>query len=118
MSEPTSSSPPAAATTVLREIDLYTDGACSGNPGRGGWAFTRDRKTKELTGAGGERDSTNNRMELKAVIEGLKSLKKRCRVALHSDSNYVLQGFKSGWQAGRRRVGFAWRGARKSQSKT
>lgn len=107
MSEPTPSSPPMTATTALREVDLFTDGACSGNPGPGGWAFIlRDRKTKkELTGAGGERDSTNNRMELKAVIEGLKSLKKRCRVALHSDSNYVLQGLQE-WMAGWKKKGW------------
>ena len=107
MSEPAASSPPTPATAVLREVDLFTDGACSGNPGPGGWAFIlRDRKTKkELTGAGGEPDSTNNRMELKAVIEGLKSLKKRCRVALHSDSKYVLQGLQE-WMAGWKKKGW------------
>lgn len=107
MPEPAASLPPTPATTVLREVDLFTDGACSGNPGPGGWAFIlRDRKTKkELTGAGGEPDSTNNRMELKAVIEGLKSLKKRCRVALHSDSKYVLQGLQE-WMAGWKKKGW------------
>ncbi len=85
----------------LREVQLYTDGACSRNPGPGGWAFIlRDCKTgKELTGSGGERDSTNNRMELQAVIEGLKALKKSCRVQLYSDSKYVLQGLTT-WMAG------------------
>ena len=82
---------------------LFTDGACSGNPGPGGWAFIlRDVKTnKELTGSGGERDSTNNRMEMQAVIQGLGALKKRCRVELYSDSSYVLQGLQSwihGWK--------------------
>jgi ribonuclease HI len=97
----------AAPVTVLREVDLFTDGACSGNPGRGGWAFIlRDRKTrKELTGAGGQPDTTNNQMELMAVIEGLKSLKKRCRVALHSDSKYVLQGLQE-WMSGWKKKGW------------
>ncbi len=89
---------------ALREVELYTDGACSRNPGPGGWAFIlRDIKTgKELTGSGGERDSTNNRMELQAVIEGLKALKKSCHVHLYADSKYVLQGLKEwmkGWKA-------------------
>lgn len=85
----------------LREVKLFTDGACSGNPGPGGWAFIlRDVKTgKELTGSGGQRDTTNNQMELQAVIEGLNSLKKSCRVQLHSDSKYVLQGMTE-WMAG------------------
>ncbi len=89
---------------ALREVELYTDGACSRNPGPGGWAFIlRDIKTgKELTGSGGERDSTNNRMELQAVIEGLRALKKSCHVHLYADSKYVLQGLKEwmkGWKA-------------------
>jgi ribonuclease HI len=91
----------AEASKTLREVQLYTDGACSRNPGPGGWAFIlRDTKTgKELTGSGGERDSTNNRMELQAVIEGLRALKKSCRVQLYSDSKYVLQGLTT-WMAG------------------
>ncbi|MBX3422439.1 MAG: ribonuclease HI [Pirellulaceae bacterium] len=91
----------------MREVYLYTDGACSGNPGPGGWAFIlRDIKTgKELEGSGGERDSTNNRMELMAVIEGLKTLKKSCQVKLYSDSTYVLQGLRE-WMAGWKRNGW------------
>ena len=86
---------------VLRSVQLYTDGACSGNPGPGGWAFIlRDLKTgKEMTGSGGAAETTNNQMELQAVIEGLKSLKKSCRVELHADSKYVLQGLTE-WMAG------------------
>lgn len=86
---------------VLRSVQLFTDGACSGNPGPGGWAFIlRDLKTgKELTGSGGMAETTNNQMELQAVIEGLKSLKKSCRVELHADSKYVLQGLTE-WMAG------------------
>lgn len=92
---------------AIRVVQLYTDGACSGNPGPGGWAFVlRDVKTrKELTGSGGLRDTTNNQMELQAVIEGLKALKKKCRVELHSDSNYVLQGLKI-WVAGWKKNGW------------
>ncbi|MFN3189658.1 MAG: ribonuclease HI [Aureliella sp.] len=93
----------SSSPTPLRHVELYTDGACSGNPGPGGWAFIlRDVKTqKELTGSGGERESTNNRMEMQAVIEGLTALKKRCRVDLYSDSSYVLQGLQKwviGWK--------------------
>lgn len=91
----------------LRAVQLYTDGACSGNPGPGGWAFIlRDCKTgKELTGTGGERDSTNNRMELQAVIHGLRALKKSCHVQLYSDSKYVLQGITE-WMKGWKRNGW------------
>ena len=91
----------------LREIELYTDGACSGNPGPGGWAFIlRDLKTgKELTGSGGESNSTNNRMEILAVVNGLKALKKSCRVRLYSDSKYVLQGLQE-WMAGWKKNGW------------
>ncbi len=89
---------------ALREVALFTDGACSRNPGPGGWAYIlRELKTgKELTGSGGERDSTNNRMELQAVIEGLRALKKSCHVHLYADSKYVLQGLMEwmpGWKA-------------------
>lgn len=100
----------------LRKVELYTDGACSGNPGPGGWAFVlRDVKTqKELTGSGGERDSTNNRMEMQAVIQGLAALKKRCRVELYSDSSYVLQGLKS-WMAGWKRNGWVRKEGGKSK---
>lgn len=73
---------------------LYTDGACSGNPGPGGWAFilrhARSGKTREESGA--EKATTNNQMELRAVIEGLKRLKRRTRVQVVTDSSYVKQG--------------------------
>ncbi|MFO1064163.1 MAG: ribonuclease HI [Pirellulales bacterium] len=97
MSEPTTN-------RALREVLLFTDGACSGNPGPGGWAFIlRDVKTgQELTGSGGAAETTNNQMEMQAVIEGLKALKKSCRVQLHSDSKYVLQGlteWMKGWKS-------------------
>ncbi len=76
----------------MTQVDLYTDGACRGNPGPGGWAalLIAGNARKELTGA--ERATTNNRMELTGVIEGLNALKKHCSVRLHTDSKYVLQG--------------------------
>ncbi len=76
------------------EVILYTDGACSGNPGPGGWAFVlRHPATgKELEQAGGEQETTNNRMELLAVIRGLEALKRATRVELVSDSTYVGKG--------------------------
>ncbi len=103
----------------MRRVELFTDGACSGNPGPGGWAFIlRDVKTqKELTGSGGERNSTNNRMEMQAVIEGLRSLKKRCRVELYSDSSYVLQGLQK-WMTGWKKKGWVrMEGSRKKPVK-
>ena len=73
-------------------VELYTDGACRGNPGPGGWAalLICGGERKEVSGA--EAATTNNRMELTAAIEGLKALKRRCRVELYTDSKYVLQG--------------------------
>lgn len=83
-------------------VELYTDGACSGNPGPGGWgALLRYKGTeKELSGA--EPDTTNNRMELMAAIEGLKAVKRTCDVTLYTDSKYVLQGvteWMDGWKS-------------------
>ena len=90
------------------EIDIYTDGACSGNPGPGGWAFIlRHPATgKELEQSGGEPDTTNNRMELMAAIMGLEALKRPCRVRIHTDSQYLRDGItrfihawkKNGWK--------------------
>lgn len=99
----------------LSHVELYTDGACSGNPGPGGWAFIlRDKVTKkERIESGGQRDTTNNQMELIAVIEGLKALKRPCLVELYSDSSYVLQGLST-WMEGWKKKG--WR--RKTSSGT
>ncbi|TVP99298.1 MAG: ribonuclease HI [Planctomycetaceae bacterium] len=98
----------------MKEVDLYTDGACSGNPGPGGWAFILrcPRTGKELQMADGVAQTTNNQMELMAVIRGLEVLKEPCEVTLHADSTYVGQGL-SEWMAGWKRNG--WR--RKSQGK-
>ena len=81
----------------LKEVILYTDGACSGNPGPGGWAAILIFGPHERILTGFEKETTNNRMELMAVIEGLAALKERCRVKVHSDSSYVVNAFKQGW---------------------
>lgn len=81
----------------LPVVILYTDGACSGNPGPGGWGalLIWNGKRKELSG--GEPNSTNNRMEMRAVIEGLKALNKPCHVKVHSDSALIINAFTKGW---------------------
>jgi ribonuclease HI len=81
-------------------VHLFTDGACSGNPGPGGWAYLlRHPATgKEVEASGGERETTNNRMELRAAIEGLSALKVPSTVDLYSDSQYVLNGLRE-WMA-------------------
>lgn len=81
----------------MKKVILYTDGACSGNPGIGGWAFVLDYKGIQKKCSGGEVETTNNRMELKAVIEGLKALKEPCKVEIYSDSAYVVNAFKNDW---------------------
>ena len=89
---------------MLSQIHLFTDGACSGNPGPGGWGFILRHvgSGKELVKSGGARETTNNRMELLAVIHGLESLNKPCRVELFTDSVYVGKGISewlSKWKA-------------------
>jgi ribonuclease HI len=76
----------------VTRVEIYTDGACRGNPGPGGWAalLVSGSERKELSGA--EAETTNNRMELMAAIQGLSALKRRCAVQLYTDSKYVLQG--------------------------
>jgi len=80
---------PAAA---LPEVEIWTDGACKGNPGPGGWGALLRAGVHEKELFGGDPDTTNNRMELMAVIEALTSLKRRCRVIVHTDSQYVKLG--------------------------
>lgn len=79
-------------TEVEKTVDLYTDGACKGNPGPGGWGVLLRYGGAEKSLCGGERETTNNRMELTAVIEGLKALNRPCQVRVHTDSKYVQQG--------------------------
>ena len=81
----------------MKTVILYTDGACSGNPGPGGWAaiLRYGESAKELSG--GEAETTNNRMELSGVIAGLKALKEPCAVELFSDSQYIVNALNNGW---------------------
>lgn len=97
-------------------VELFTDGACSGNPGPGGWAFLlrHPRSGKAVERSGGERETTNNRMELMAVIEGLTALTRRSVVELYSDSQYVLKGLNE-WMPGWKKKG--WRTASKQPVK-
>ena len=86
----------------MTQVEIWTDGACSGNPGPGGWGvlLKSGSRTRELNG--GERHTTNNRMELQAAIEALGALKRHCDVTLHTDSRYVMDGITSwihGWKA-------------------
>ena len=90
---------------------LYTDGACSGNPGPGGWGAILSYNGVEKELSGGDANTTNNRMELLAVISGLEALKEPCRVELYSDSKYVIDGLSKGWAASWRKNG--WRKADK-----
>ena len=84
----------------MKTVTLYTDGACSGNPGPGGWGaiLAYNGHQKELSG--GEASTTNNRMELTAVIRGLQALKEPCIVELYSDSRYVIDALQKGWAWG------------------
>lgn len=84
----------------LKKVTIYTDGACSGNPGPGGWGaiLQYGRFKKELSG--GEAQTTNNRMELTGVITALEALKEPCEVDLYSDSKYVIDGLGKGWARG------------------
>lgn len=81
----------------MKQVELFTDGACSGNPGPGGWGAILRYNGHEKELSGGEAMTTNNRMELMGVIEGLKALKEPCEVTLTSDSKYVCDALKLGW---------------------
>lgn len=84
----------------MKKVDIYTDGACSGNPGAGGYCAILIFNGIEKIVSGGEADTTNNRMELVAVIEGLKALKEPCEVDLYSDSQYVINAINEKWLDG------------------
>ncbi len=81
----------------MEKVIIYTDGACSGNPGPGGWGAILMYKENKKEISGGNKETTNNVMELTAVIEGLKLLKYPCDVELYSDSAYVVNAFEQGW---------------------
>lgn len=87
---------------ILKKVDIFTDGACSGNPGAGGWGAIIRFKGHEKEISGGCPDTTNNRMELTAVIEALRCLKEKCEVTVYSDSQYFVNAMTKGWA-------FSWR---------
>ncbi len=91
----------------MKSVNIYTDGACSGNPGAGGWGVILEYNGKRKELSGGEEMTTNNRMELTAAIEGLSALKEVCSVTLHTDSQYVYNGIMLGWAEGWKKNG--WR---------
>ena len=90
----------------MKTVTLYTDGACSGNPGPGGWGAILEYGGAEKELSGGEDSTTNNRMELTAVIRGLEALKEPCTVELYSDSKYVIDALQKGWAKGWRARGW------------
>ena len=92
---------PSTTPSELTKVEIATDGACKGNPGPGGWGALIRSGTTEKELSGGEKLTTNNRMELMAAIEGLRALKRPCRVTLSTDSRYVMDGLTKwikGWQ--------------------
>lgn len=95
----------------MKFVEIFTDGACSGNPGPGGWGAVLRYNGHEKELSGGERDTTNNRMELTAVIKALEQLKEPCKVMLTTDSKYVSDGIGKGWAASWQQNG--WRKADK-----
>ena len=90
----------------MKTVTLYTDGACSGNPGPGGWGAILEYMGIEKELSGGEDNTTNNRMELTAVIRGLQALKEPCVVELYSDSKYVIDALEKGWAWGWKKRGW------------
>jgi len=96
----------------VKKVEIYTDGSCKQNPGPGGWGAVLVYQGRELELSGGQADTTNNRMELTAVIEALKKLREPCQVTLTTDSKYVSDGISKGWAASWRARG--WKKADKS----
>ena len=90
----------------MKTVTIYTDGACSGNPGPGGWGAILEYMGHEKELSGGEKNTTNNRMELTAVIKALQALKEPCTVELYSDSKYVLDALQKGWAVSWRKRGW------------
>lgn len=98
----------------MKKVTIYTDGACSGNPGPGGWGAILRYGTAEKELCGGEAMTTNNRMELTAAIRALEALKERCAVALYTDSQYLERAVNEGWLAGWKRKGWTKKGGLKN----
>ncbi len=96
----------------MKKVEIYTDGSCKQNPGPGGWGAVLVYQGKELELSGGQADTTNNRMELTAVIEALQKLREPCQVTLTTDSKYVSDGISKGWAASWKARG--WKKADKS----
>lgn len=96
----------------MKKVNIYTDGACKGNPGAGGWCAILEYDGREKELCGGEKNTTNNRMELIAAIEGLGALKEPCEVTLYSDSQYLVNAINKGWLANWKQKG--WKKADKS----
>ena len=96
----------------MKHVDIYTDGSCRSNPGPGGWGAILVYKGAEKELCGGEATTTNNRMELTAVIKALQALKEECEVTLTSDSRYVIDAITNGWAQGWQKNG--WKKADKS----
>ncbi len=90
----------------MKKVEIFTDGACSGNPGPGGWGAVLRYKGTEKQLSGGEHETTNNRMELTAVISALSALKEPCEVTLTSDSKYVIDAITKGWAKSWRKNGW------------
>lgn len=90
----------------MKTVYIYTDGACSGNPGPGGWGAVLKYEKIQKHISGGEKMTTNNRMELTSVIEALKCLKEKCHVVLTTDSKYVCDGINKGWAASWKKNGW------------
>ena len=91
----------------MKKVDIYTDGACSGNPGIGGWCVILIYNGIEKTISGFNKQTTNNRMEVFAIIQGLAALKERCEVTIYSDSAYAVNAIENGWLESWKRNG--WR---------
>ncbi|MBQ6708670.1 MAG: ribonuclease HI [Clostridia bacterium] len=94
-------------SATLKFVEIFTDGACSGNPGPGGWGAVLRYKGVEKELSGGNANTTNNRMELTAVISALQALKEKCNVTICTDSRYVCDGITKGWAEGWKKNG--WR---------
>ena len=99
----------------MKKVEIYTDGACSGNPGNGGYCAILIYNGVEKVISGSELNTTNNKMELKGAIEGLKALKEPCEVDLYSDSQYLTDAFNQGWLTAWQLNG--WRNASKKEVK-